>query len=81
MSAIGSVIYSSIFDCQLPIAVSDFQLEIGNRKSAMSFSPARFHHAGNLSLQRQLAKANATQMKLAQIAARSAASLATRVRA
>jgi hypothetical protein len=79
MSAIGSVIYSSIFDCQLPIADSNFQLEIGNLKPAMPFLPARFHHAGNLSLQRQLAKANAAQVKLAQIRARPATSLATRV--
>jgi len=41
--------------------------------------PTRFHNAGNLSRQRQLAKANPAQMKLAQIGARSAAPFATRV--
>jgi len=54
-------------------------LEIGNRKSAMLL-PTRFHHAGNLSLQRQLAKANPAQMKLAQISSRAAAPLTTGVR-
>jgi hypothetical protein len=53
-------------------------LEIGNRKSAMSL-PATLYDARNLSLQRQLAKTNATQVKLAQVATRPATTAATRV--
>jgi hypothetical protein len=58
--------------------IENIQLEIGNRKSAMLL-PTRFHHAGNLSLQRQLAKANTAQMKLAQISARPPAPFAAGV--
>jgi hypothetical protein len=68
--------YCSIFDCQLPIA--DLKLEIGNRKSAMSL-PARLYDAGNLSLQRQLAKTDAAELELAQVAARATAPLAASV--
>src|SRR6266849_9986778 len=90
MSAIGSVMLYSvkrfqIFDCRFAIEPKCHEraFQIANLKSkiANSLSPARFHHAGNLSLQRQLAKANAAQMKLTQIRARPAASLATRVSA
>jgi hypothetical protein len=62
-----------IADCRLKI-----QLETGKQKSAR-FLPTRFHHAGNLSRQRQLTKANPAKMKLAQISARAAAPFATRV--
>src|SRR5229473_3354727 len=68
ISAMGSVMHYSIFDCQLPIA--DLKLEIGNRKSAMSL-PACLHDAGNLSLQRQLAKSDAAQIELAHAKLRS----------
>src|SRR5205085_8634254 len=68
MSAIGSVIrYNSIFDCQLPIADCRLkQLEIGNRKSAMLL-PTTFHDARNLPGERQFAKTDAAQVKLAQV--------------
>ena len=45
------------------------------------FLPTRFHNARNLSLQRQLAEADATQVELAQVCARSPATLAARVSA
>src|SRR5262249_35089283 len=67
----------SIANCRLPI---ENQLEIGNRKSAMSL-PTRLHDAGDLSGQRQFTKADAAQVKLAQVAARATASPATCVRA
>jgi len=60
----------------LPIA--DCQLEIGNRKSAMLL-PACLDNAGDLPLQRQVAKADTAQVKLAQVAAWAATPLTTRV--
>jgi len=72
-----------IFDCRFAIekkpamGISNRKSKIQNRKLPL---PTRFHHAGNLSLQRQLAKANPAQVKLAQISARAAAPLTTGVR-
>jgi len=43
------------------------------------FLPARLNDAGNLTLERQLAKTDAAQIKLSQIAARSAAAFAASV--
>src|SRR5260370_18933087 len=83
MSATGSVmLYSKslpIFDCRFSIVL----LQIGNRQLAIEnpFSPARFHHAGNLPLQGQLTKTDAAQVKLSQIAARAAASQTARIAA
>src|SRR2546421_11994337 len=78
MSAIGSVIrYNSIFDCQLPMADWN-QMEIGDRQSAMSL-PTTFHDARNLSGERQFAKTDAAQVKLAQIRSGPTTSPATRV--
>jgi len=65
-----------IADCRLPI--ENPKLEIGNCQSAMTL-PTRLNDAGNLTLKRQLAKTNAAQIKLSQIAARSAAALAASV--
>jgi hypothetical protein len=63
----------------LPIANCRLnQLEIGNRKSAIAL-PATLYDAGNLPLQRQFAKTNAAQVKLAQVTARAATAAATRV--
>src|SRR5258705_11147494 len=75
ISAIGSVIYRTPFllpisDCRLKS-----QIGIGNRESATRL-PTRLNDAGNLPLQRQLAKTNAAQIKLPQIPARSTAPLA-----
>jgi hypothetical protein len=64
-----------IVDCRLKKPIGNRQSEIGNAL------PTRFHYAGNLARQRQLAKANPAKMKLAQISARAAAPLATSVRA
>src|SRR5436190_17748481 len=81
MSAIGSVINSlrsrsrgsgvgSRYVSGPWLLASDFRL-----------LPARFHHARDLSRQRQFAKADAAQVKLAQVPARAAAAAAARVRA
>jgi predicted FMN-binding regulatory protein PaiB len=72
-----------IFDCRFTIEKKPAMgISIANLKSKIANSPlpTRFHHAGNLSLQRQLAKANPAQMKLAQISARTAAPFTTGVR-
>jgi hypothetical protein len=58
----------------LPI---DFN-EIGNPKID-NVLPATLHDAGNLSLQRQFAKTNAAQVKLAQVTTRPATAAAARV--
>jgi phosphatidate phosphatase PAH1 len=63
-----------IADCRLKFRNS----EIGNWKSAMTL-PTRLNDAGNLTLKRQLAKTDAAQIKLSQIAARSAATFAASV--
>jgi hypothetical protein len=62
-----------VADCRLKS-----KLEIGNWKSAMHL-PTRLNDAGDLSLERQLAKTDAAQIKLPQVTARSAAPLAARV--
>src|SRR5258707_13906030 len=87
MSAIGSVMLYSvkrfqIFDRRFAKSSSGRASQIANLKSKIANSPlpTRFHHAGNLSLQGQLAKANPAQVKLAQIIARTAAPLTTGVR-
>src|SRR5688500_14450314 len=57
MSAIGSVIPYSIFDCQLPIAdLKNWKLAIGNRQC---YLPTRLNYAGYLPLERQLAETDA----------------------
>jgi hypothetical protein len=66
ISAIGSVIKTN---CQLPIAdfqIGNRQLEIGNSM----FLPARLNDAGDLTLQRQLAKTDAAQIELPQVTSR-----------
>jgi hypothetical protein len=54
--------------------------EIGNWKSAMTL-PTRLNDAGNLTLERQLAKTDAAQIKLSQVATRPAATFAATVSA
>jgi hypothetical protein len=49
-----------------------WNLEIGNWKLAM-YLPARLNNAGDLSLQRQLAKTDAAQIELPQITPRPSA--------
>jgi hypothetical protein len=64
-----------IADCQLPILR---KLEIGNRKLAM-YLPARLNYARDLTLQRQLAKTDATEVELSQVTSRPPASFASSV--
>jgi hypothetical protein len=64
-----------IADCQLPILR---KLEIGNRKLAM-YLPARLNHARDLTLERQLAKTDATEVELAQVTSRPPTALTSSV--
>src|SRR2546426_11301583 len=79
ISAIGSVMLYSKIRCRVSGA-GWFLLIPGTPATRHpASSPARLHDAGNLSLQRQLAKTDATQIELAQVAARAATPLATSV--
>jgi hypothetical protein len=66
--------YYSIFNCRMPIA--NWKSASENRQC---FLPACLDDAGDLSLQRQVAKADTAQVKLAQIAAGAATPFTTRV--
>jgi hypothetical protein len=62
-----------IADCRLKSKLGNRQLEIGNEL------PTRLNDAGNLTLERQLAKTDAAQIELSQVAARSTAAFAASI--